>query len=93
VARDKLLPRVPLIPGITATTENLKAIAGYLKSLGFSDARLLAWNPLWRDKASAVDRLSPPVGPDRFMSREEVQQCEELFFKELNILDNKRAVE
>ncbi|HON79562.1 MAG TPA: glycyl-radical enzyme activating protein, partial [Spirochaetota bacterium] len=46
----ELLPRVPLVPGITDTPENLRAIAAFLREHSIDEARLLSYNPLWRAK-------------------------------------------
>lgn len=45
-----LLPRTPLIPGITDTEENLHAIAGFLRGLGVEQTVLLPNNPVWLEK-------------------------------------------
>ncbi|MBI5528175.1 MAG: glycyl-radical enzyme activating protein [Deltaproteobacteria bacterium] len=77
-AREKILPRVPLIPGLTATPENLRAIGAHLRSLGFTEAKLLPYNPLWPEKAAAVGRRES-FRHDGFMKREEVEECERVF--------------
>jgi pyruvate formate lyase activating enzyme len=78
-AGDKVLPRVPLIPAMTATENNLLAIARWLKSLGFKDAALLPYNPLWLDKARSVGR--DPSGAGRsFMKRDEIAGLEKIFY-------------
>ena len=41
----KIIPRVPLVPGITATSENLTQIADFLKSAVCSTCELLPYNP------------------------------------------------
>lgn len=45
LARERLVPRVPLIPGITATARNLRGIAAWLDALGYQDCDVLAYNP------------------------------------------------
>jgi pyruvate formate lyase activating enzyme len=45
-----LLARVPLIPGITATEDNLAAIAAFLRDRHVTRVALLPNNPLWGDK-------------------------------------------
>jgi len=54
-----LLPRSPLIPGITDTDDNISAIAGYLKALGVNEAALLAYNPLWHEKTNKIGAPDP----------------------------------
>jgi len=46
----ELLPRVPLIPGMTDTRENLTAIAEFLFRCGVEKTALLAYHPLWQEK-------------------------------------------
>ena len=41
----KIVPRVPLVPGITATSDNLTQIAAFLKNRGCSPCRFLPYNP------------------------------------------------
>lgn len=45
-----LLPRVPLIPRITDTRENIQEIAAFLSAHGVTAVALLPNNPLWLDK-------------------------------------------
>lgn len=77
-AREKILPRVPLIPGLTATPENLRAIGLHLRALGFTAAKLLPYNPLWPEKAVAVGRTDR-LRHDGFMKHEDVTECEKAF--------------
>jgi len=50
----EILPRTPLIPDITATDENLTAIANFLTAQGIKKACLLAYNPLWHEKNEKI---------------------------------------
>ena len=54
-------PRVPLIPGITDTDENLTAIADYMLSCGVEKTELLAYNPTWYHK---TDKLGISLAPE-----------------------------
>jgi pyruvate formate lyase activating enzyme len=54
-----LLPRTPLIPDITDTEANIRAIAAFLKSLDITRAVLLAYNPLWHEKSDKVGMEDP----------------------------------
>ena len=40
----EVIPRVPLIPGYTSPTDNLEAIADYVKSLGIKEVHLLPFH-------------------------------------------------
>ena len=63
--RDKygysIMPRVPLIPDITDTDENLTAIAEYMVSCGVSATDLLPYNPTWYSKN---DKLGITLAPE-----------------------------
>ncbi|MDY6904666.1 MAG: glycyl-radical enzyme activating protein [Thermodesulfobacteriota bacterium] len=54
-----MLPRTPLIPGITDTDTNIQQIADYLDSLGIKKAALLAYNPLWHEKTDKIGARDP----------------------------------
>ncbi len=69
-----VIPRIPLIPGITTTKENLQGIARFLADNGIGTATLIPYNPLWKDKTV---NLGKAVQFDRsaFMTTEEQQAC------------------
>lgn len=79
---DRLVPRVPLIPGLTAEIDNLRAIGAFLRRLGFRESPLLPYNPLWADKAVSVGRDSG-YRREGWMSREEQAACESAFHEAL----------
>jgi pyruvate formate lyase activating enzyme len=58
-ATFQILPRTPLIPGITATKENLNGIAGFLKNQGAHKTQLMPYNPLWFDKNKKIGAVCP----------------------------------
>lgn len=49
-----IVPRIPLIPGVTDREDNLKGLAVFLASYGVKEAVLLDYNPLWREKLSRL---------------------------------------
>ena len=49
-----LFPRIPLVPDMTDTEANMKAIAMFLKSVDVTEASLLAYNPLWHEKSDKI---------------------------------------
>jgi pyruvate-formate lyase-activating enzyme len=63
LARDsviEVLPRVPLVPFITDTDENLSAIADFMLENGVKNMQILPYNPIWLDKLprfGSVQRL------------------------------------
>ena len=78
----EILPRVPLVPGITDTKHNLSAIADFLVSCGAERVKLLAYNPLWPDKLEKFGGHSPvPDKMKKFMKPEHLRSCEEIFTK------------
>jgi pyruvate formate lyase activating enzyme len=82
LARDypsRLLARVPLIPGFTATTETLGEIAALLCSLSLTSCALLPYNPTWFHKAAAIGRTIDSGLSTRMPSREELDACRAYF--------------
>ncbi len=80
-----ILPRTPLIPGITATAVNLQAIAAFLKNEKVDHTALLAYNPLWHEKNKKIginNKYSKIKSMKKFMSQDEVNQCRNIFEKE-----------
>ena len=77
---DFLLPRTPLIPGITDTDENLGAIAEFLSLLGVKKASLLEYNPLWHAKLNKLGKDELGAGKSRdWMDKKHVVHCKEIF--------------
>ena len=81
-----IMPRVPLIPNITDTDENLDAIAEYMASCGVTKTDLLPYNPTWYPKN---DKLGITLHPElqnakSWQSKEQVEHAKE-FFKKRNI--------
>lgn len=74
----ELLARIPLIPGITATDENLAATAEFLREVGADRVELLAYNPLWHEKAAKVG-AAVEYECTEWMSREEHGRCRSHF--------------
>ncbi len=80
-----LLPRTPLIPGITDTTKNIKALAHHLKNLGLERAALLPYNPLWHEKCQKLgkeDRLKNDPALATFSAPRVMKRCRNIFKKE-----------
>jgi pyruvate formate lyase activating enzyme len=67
-------PRITLIPGITDTEENLRAVAGLVKDACLAHAVLLPYNPLWLSKCAALG-LQPRYRNAAFMGDEELSRC------------------
>ena len=76
-----IMPRVPLIPGITDTDENLTAIADYMQSVGVEKTDLLPYNPTWYSKNFKLgleldDALSDVNG---WQSKEQLEHAKSIF--------------
>ncbi len=78
--RVKVIPRIPLVPNITATKKNLAGIARILRETGFEDAVLMPYNPMGIGKLGIIGK--PERYPEkRFMSREEEKTLKQMFRK------------
>lgn len=55
----RLIPRLPLIPGFTATAENLAQIAAFLVQQGISQCQLLLYNPSGLTKWQRLGKEAP----------------------------------
>ena len=71
-------PRVPLVPEVTATRENLAAVVDLLCDAGADSVQLLPYNPLGLEMFEALGRPRPPVS-DHFLKPDELAQLYEAF--------------
>lgn len=76
-----LLPRIPLVPNITDTKENLNAIAKYLYDIGVKEVQLLPYNPTWYDKA---DKIGVSInaelhGLNHFQEKNKIDEFKKVF--------------
>lgn len=79
-----VLPRTPLVPGITDGAENLKAIADFLIANNVSRASLLDYNPLWHEKNIKIgvnNRYSKKQEMQDFMQKDAVIAARNIFEK------------
>lgn len=77
-----VLSRTPLIPGITDTAANIEAIAEFLREHGVKKTELLPYNPLWHEKSWSIgcaDILIKDPIMNKFMARERIQHCKNIF--------------
>jgi Pyruvate-formate lyase-activating enzyme len=83
-AGNKVLPRVPLVPGITATPGNLLEIASLLADLGYRRCGLLPYNPAGIEKRRIMGMkttLRLPESPLGFGKEDELRK---LFLERLS---------
>lgn len=76
--RVEVRPRIPLVPGITATRENLSAIVGFLCEAGADDVTLLPYNPMGIEMAVNLGRQKPPIS-EGFMKPDEEREVYSMF--------------
>lgn len=74
----EVLCRIPLVPGITATTEALDRAASFLRAKGVKRLALLPYNPLWGSKAEALGQR-PRFERDSWLTAEELERAEGAF--------------
>ena len=75
----KILPRIPLIPEVTATHKNLTEIAQFLKEERIDDAMLLPYNPMGFGKLRTLGKPGTHL-PEHFMSPEKEKAIGEMFY-------------
>jgi pyruvate formate lyase activating enzyme len=75
----RIIPRLPLVPKITATTDNLTQIARFLKSAGITTCELLPYNPGGIAKRIAIGKDIHPDIPRTMMGIEEEKKLGEIF--------------
>ena len=77
-----MIPRIPLIPGITDTEENLQASAQFLGECGIRQVQLLPYHPLWREKRQMLG-IQDYAGQDEtvsaWSSRQTLEECKSVF--------------
>ena len=79
-------PRLPLVPGITATRENFSAVVDFLCQVGADSVSLLPYNPLGLEMAASIGKPVPDLQKS-FMKPDEERKSYALFE---NILEKKR---
>ena len=58
-SRDLIIPRIPLIPGITATEDNLVRIADFIRHAGYDRYQLLDYNSAGQAKRLLLGKSVP----------------------------------
>jgi pyruvate formate lyase activating enzyme len=74
-----VLPRIPLIPGMTASARNLRAISRLLQRLGVTRCSLLPYNPTGYAKGARIGKCIPPGVSRGLMSSDAEQRCRDIF--------------
>lgn len=75
---DNVIPRIPLIPGITTNRSNLQKISSILREMGIRRCWLLPYNPLGFSKRTTIGK--PMVNmSDRMLTEEEITRLGDFF--------------
>lgn len=74
----EILPRIPLIPNITDTDENLNNLANYLKSLNAKKIGLLPYNPLWLAKPEKIG-IKPSYDYSEWLDNKDKERIKSIF--------------
>ncbi|MFQ5328494.1 MAG: glycyl-radical enzyme activating protein [Thermodesulfobacteriota bacterium] len=77
-AKIPIVPRIPLVPDITATRDNVTGLAHFLRRNGVESCSLMPYNPLWHDKARRLG-LTTSYEHTSFMSRDSESECANVF--------------
>ncbi len=81
----EVLVRIPLVPNLTCTRDNLEALAEHLRARGAERVALLPYNPMWLPKALALGRSAPEQPDDRWLEPDELALAQAAF-KDFTIL-------
>lgn len=82
---EKVLVRVPLIPGITARRSNMQELSRLFQNMGVKSCWLLPYNPLGFSKLTTIGKPLVDM-PERMLSEAEIRQLEG-FFPEMEMVE------
>jgi pyruvate formate lyase activating enzyme len=77
-----IIPRVPLVPKITATQKNLLEIARFLREVGCTKYFLLPYNPGGISKSISIKKPMHPEISQEMMEHEEENYLRRIFYME-----------
>lgn len=83
----EVVPRVPLVPGVTASSENLSAIVDILCDAGAENVTLLPYNPMGMAMYSKLGKR-PPLLSESFMKPDEEREIYEMLRR---IIEERRS--
>ena len=75
---DDVIPRIPLIPGITTRPSNLQKISSMLREMGVRRCWLLPYNPLGFSKRETIGKPTVEM-PDHMLTEGEMTEFESFF--------------
>lgn len=74
----EVIPRIPLIPNITDTDENLSKLANYLITLNIRKIILLPYNPLWLSKTATIG-IAPTYNYSKWLDNKNKTRIKSIF--------------
>jgi pyruvate formate lyase activating enzyme len=74
-----VLPRIPLIPGFTASRENLEGLSHRFQEVGVRKCALLPYNPTWFHKAAGIGKPTDARLSSHLMAPTELAACHRIF--------------
>lgn len=74
----KVVPRIPLIPGVTTGEDNLLAIRKFFRDCGVKEIGLLPYNPLWLSKLKTLG-ITGKYDCSDWLGKEEKDRITEIF--------------
>ena len=78
----EILPRTPLVPGITDTDQNIQAIVAFLLECGVKKTQVLPYHPLWQEKNFKIgirDARGDAPAMQSFLKKDRLQACRDAF--------------
>ena len=81
--KDKLvevLPRIPIVPGVTDSYKNLSDIVDFLHKIGCKNISIVPYNPMWLDMLESLGKPKPNL-PYEFMKSEKEEAINDMFKK------------
>lgn len=89
-AREKIIPRIPLVPGRTASRDNLLALASFLQEQGHRRCDLMPYNPCGIGKQRSIGMTAPSDLSESFLEMEEEEELRQFFTRALTEQDGCR---
>jgi len=86
VKPSSVLPRIPLIPEVTATQENLQALSDWFQEIRVRQCSLLPYNPTWAHKAESLGRKMDARLPIQMFTPAELNRWKN-FFQRYDLVD------
>jgi pyruvate formate lyase activating enzyme len=80
---ERLVPRIPLVPEITATAQNLSGIDRFLQKCGYDSCDVLPYNPAGIAKRHRMGQPVPSRVSSNFMGRDEERELLDSFRRQL----------